>query len=259
MIDSDSESKRVKAIDTAIDVLQAVRQIDGASISKLARHLDCSKSTIHSHVTTLQTHGYLTRLPDGKYYLGLKFADLGRASREKYRYFTGIQPTVERLANETGERAQYMVVENGLGVYLYRATVARAPATDAEVGKPRELHICASGKAILAHLSEDRRIKIIEQHGLIGRTENTITDKKVLLSSLADVREHGYAINDQESVKGVWALGAPVMNENGDVLGGLSISGPTHRMKSRENHIEHFANKVIGVTEEIELDISYSK
>lgn len=259
MTDSDSESKRIKAIDTTLDLLQAVQQFDGASISKLARHLDCSKSTIHGHVTTLRSHGYLTRRPDDKYHLGLKFADLGRTSRAKYKYFEDIQPTVERLANETGERAQYMVEENGLGIYLYRATGARAPPTDAEVGKTRELHICASGKAIFAHLSEEQRVEIIEQHGLVDRTETTITDKETLSSSLAKVRERGYAINDQESVKGVWALGAPVMNENGEVLGGLSISGPIHRMKNRENHIEHFANKVIGVTEEIGLDISYSK
>ena len=259
MTGSDSESKRVKAIDTTIDVLQAVQQFDGASITKLANHLDCSKSTIHGHITTLQSHGYLTRRPDNKYHLGLKFADLGRASRKKYEYFGDIQSTVDRLANETGERAQYMVEENGLGVYLYRATGARAPPTDAEVGKHRELHVCASGKAILAHLSEDRRVEIIKQHGVIGRTENTITDRETLFSSLAEVHERGYAINDQESVKGVWGLGAPVMNENREVLGGLSISGPTHRMKNQENHVEHFANKVIGVTEEIGLDISYSK
>lgn len=258
MTGSGTESKRVKAVDTTIEVLHAVKQLDGASISELARRLDCSKSTVHGHVTTLQSEGYLTRRGDGSYHLGLRFADLGRASREKYRYFDDVQPKVERLADETGERAQYMTEENGLGVYLYRATGARAPPTDAKVGKPRELHICASGKAILAHLDETRREEIIDRHGLIDRTGNTITDRGELRDVLAEIRERGYAINDEESVKGVWALGAPVMNEDGTVLGGLSISGPTHRMKNRENHVDHFANKVIGVTEEIGLNISYS-
>jgi DNA-binding IclR family transcriptional regulator len=256
---SDTGSKRVKTIDTTIEVLHAVKELNGASISKLARHLYCSKSTIHSHVITLQSHGYLTKQRDGTYHLGLRFADLGWASREKYWYFDDIKSKVNRLANETGERAQYMTEENGLGVYLYRATGARAPPTDAEVGKPRELHVCASGKSILAHVDETWREEIIDRHGLINRTENTITDRETLRNTLVEIRKQGYAINDEESVEGVWGLGAPVMDEDRNVLGGLSISGPAHRMKNRENYVDHFANKVIGVTEEIGLNISYSK
>lgn len=259
MAHSGTESKRIKAVDTAIEVIHAIQELDGASMSKLARYLDCSKSTVHGHVLTLQSHGYLTKHDDGKYHLGLRFADLGLASRKKYWYFDDVQSKVSRLADETGERAQFMVEENGLGTYLYRAAGTRAPPTDAEVGKPRELHICASGKTILAQLDERRREEIIDRYGLVKKTDNTITDREVFRESLTQIREKGYAINDEESVKGVWALGAPVMNEEDKVLGGLSISGPAHRMKGREDHVDYFANMIIGVTEEIGLNISFSK
>jgi len=251
-------SKIIKATGTALDVLEAIQTLDGATVTELASYLDRSKSTIHGHVTTLRSRGYLIKQEGDRYCISLQFLDLGMVARERHSYLKDIQPMIERLATETEERVQYMVRENDYGVYIYRASGKKGPPTDARVGRPRELHVCAAGKSILAMLSDDQIQSVIDRQGLAAKTENTITNPDVLYENLATVRKRGFAINDQESVEGVWAIATPVTDDDGSLLGALSISGPNHRMKGHQNHVEHYSNRLLGIAEEIELNITYS-
>lgn len=45
-------------------------------------------------------------------------------------------------------------------------------------GTPTKLHTTAPGKAILAHLPEERIRAIIDEEGLTAETENTINDRE---------------------------------------------------------------------------------
>jgi DNA-binding IclR family transcriptional regulator len=187
----------------------------------------------------------------------MQFINFGTYVRDQYRYNDQIQPKVSQLAEETGKRSQYILEEHGIGIYLHRERGDAVVKTDARVGKTIHLHAASAGKAILAQQSDDRITEIIDMHGLVPLTENTITDREEFFEEINEVRERGYALNQEEHVTGLVAGGVHITNPEGKTIGGLSVSGPTHRiMPSIEDG--SILNTLFGIKDEIELNLSYS-
>ncbi len=79
-----------------------------------------------------------------------------------------------------------------------------------------------------------------------------------LREELAAVRERGYAINEDEDVVGIRAVGTPIMAPDGTVLGALSLSGPTSRFTD-EFCSETLPELVIERADVIKASINMSK
>jgi len=105
-------------------------------------------------------------------------------------------------------------------------------------------------------MPRERVDQILNQHGLPQVTENTITDRQELFDELDTVREQGFAIDNEERVDGVWCIGAPIKSE-GNVLGAVSVSGPTNRMKS-ERFDDGIPEMVRSTANVIEVNSTYS-
>jgi DNA-binding IclR family transcriptional regulator len=110
---------------------------------------------------------------------------------------------------------------------------------------------------ILANLSRSRVEQIIDRRGLPQVTENTVTSREKLYEELEEIRDREFAFNKEESVSGLRAVGVPVMTPQGDVLGTLSVSGPSNRLQDDWFHQE-LLKLLLGTVNEIEFKISYS-
>ena len=86
---------------------------------------------------------------------------------------------------------------------------------------------------LLAWLSEDKLSELIEKKGLPRKTENTITDFRKLKVHLKQIRESGYAIDNEENEIGIRCVGAPIRDQFGEVIAAISISVPAIRAESR--------------------------
>lgn len=233
-----SETETLRATETTFAILERLKEEDTLSISETAEHLGRSKSTIHRHLATLTELGYV-RKDDGEYRLGLRLLDLGEHSRAQHDLYEVLKPEVDELVDDTGERAQVMVEENGKGIYIYQASGDRAINTDSHTGKQVYLHSVASGKAYLAHLPEERVAEIVDEVGLPAITSETVTDREALFEELETVRERGYAINDEENSLGIRAVGAPILDQtDGSAVGSLSFAAPKTRLTDELFHEE---------------------
>lgn len=256
MIEEAPDGDAVKSVETAFAVVETLYELDGAGVSAVATELDMAKSTIHKHLQTLTNAGYIVREGD-QYHVGLRFLELGEFARSRKEGYTISRAKVKELAEETQERAQFIVEEHGYGVYLYREVGERAVHTDPGIGKGIPLHSTAAGKTILANLPEERVERIIETRGLEAVTENTITDREALFSELATIRERGYAFNLEENVPGLHAVGVAVTPNETDVCGALSVSGPSHRLRDDLLRTE-IPRLLLGTVNELELNLKYS-
>lgn len=245
-------SNTIKSVGKSFDIIERLQELNGATIAELAADLDLPKSTVHSHLATLRERGYIVK-NGNVYYTGLLFLNLGTKARKRHSFFSKVKPKMERLAQETNERTQLMIEEHGRGIYVYRAHGSHGVQTASRIGKPRYLHTGAAGKAILASLPETRVEEILDQWGLQSLTSNTLDTRERLFDELESIRERGYATNREEHLEGLWAIGA-VIKTNDQVLGALSISGPTYRIKDQGNE-EALRHKLLGVINEIELDV----
>jgi DNA-binding IclR family transcriptional regulator len=245
----------VKSVGTLLAVVEGVRELNGARVTELAEHLEVGKSTVHRHLSTLKAHEYVVKEGD-EYHLGLRFLGLGEYARDRNPVYGLAQPIVEQLAEETEERALFMTEEHGRAVYLYRGLGARAVRTNSKIGTRRYLHTIAGGKVMLAHMDEARVDSIIDRWGLPAETSETITDRATLETELARIREAGVAFNREECIEGLQAVSAPVLGPGGQVVGALSVSGPTHRINS-ERLEESISDLLLGSANELELNLEY--
>lgn len=246
---------KLKSARKLFDIIETVEALEAAGASEIASHLDLAVSTVHDHLTTLVELGYLQK-EDRTYRLGLTFLRLGENARYNLEAYPLVEPYLEKVAEETGESAWFVAEENGLAVYVAKVRGEVGVETANRIGRRSKLHYHAGGKAILAHLPRERVEAIVDQHGLPGLTENTITDLETLFDELATIRDQGYAQNDNEEIVGTRSVAAPILVDD-HVLGAISVGGPTNRLKG-ERFERELPDLVSGVTNEIELKIQYS-
>lgn len=244
----------MKTLVRAFEIVDAIQAQNGARLVDVVDELDVSKSTAHQYLSTMVDLGYL-RKSDGEYDVALKFLNHGIYARNQYELMTACRPTVENLVEETQEIVWIVVEESGKAVYLDKFKSERAVQTLAHVGTSAHLHNLASGKAILAHLSDERVREIIDRHGLPARTEKSITDPDALFEELERIRERGYAMNDGEATPGVRAVGDAV-TVDGEVYGAISITGPANRLDDQMLE-EDVVKPLLSATNEMELKLGY--
>lgn len=252
---SHNASKPLKTLQTSKRVLDTVQELDGAGVTDVAERLDLATSTAHGYLSTLEGIDFLYK-QGGVYHIGLEFLNKGGYARERKKAYGVVRQKVVEVAEETGERSQFKVEEHGQAIYLYTHTGSHAVHMDARAGKKSHLHASAAGKAILAELPASRQQAVVDQKGLPALTDRTLTDETALAEELQTVRDRGFAINKQESIDGLNAVGVPIMEPNGDVLGAISVSGPANRLKG-EKLEEEIPSLLLGVVNEIELNIPY--
>ncbi|MFC6723569.1 IclR family transcriptional regulator [Halobium palmae] len=219
----------VKSLYTMNEIIDTLQQHEEMGVTELADAIDRPQSVVHNHLATLREIEYVVKR-DSKYRIGLRFLKQGEIVRNRMPLYEEGKPVVSRLASETNELITLIVEEHGQGIYLEVDQSGSEINFPAIPGTRTKLHCSAAGKTILAHLSEERVDEIIERHGLPAQTSNTITSKEALFEELEVIRERGYAYDRQEFREGMRSIAAPLFDESNEILGGLSIAGPTHRL-----------------------------
>lgn len=254
MATRDKPTRRVKTSDTVFEIIETIEEFGGASLAELSNELSFAKSTIHDHLSTLESKEYVVR--DGEEYtLGLKFLKHGRFAKNELDISRIGQPVIEELAEKTGEGVWINVEEHGKAVPLAKAMGENGITTHTTVGSREHLHHLASGKLILAYMPDERVEEIIDKHGLPAQTPHTITDVDELRDELRDIREQGVSVNDREAAEGVRSIAAPVLNES-EIVGAVCVSGPANRMTD-ERCYEEIKPLLLEATNEIELKLQY--
>ncbi|UPM44571.1 IclR family transcriptional regulator [Halocatena salina] len=191
------------------------------------------------------------------YSLSLRFLDIAEYVKNEVAKHDIVEDEVNSLAVDTGELVHFGAEEAGQVVYISKARGDAAVETVSSIGKRMPMHSTSLGKAILAELSPEQVEQIIERHGLPKRTEATITHADDLHEELAKTRQRGYAIDDEENIPGVRCIGMAIAAPDTDVLGALSISGPSQRMT--DERIENDLSGVIAqAANVIEVNSMYS-
>jgi len=250
-------NRPVKSVETAFGIIEAIQDENGASVTELAQNLGMSQGTVHSHLSTLKDRGYVVKDEGGDYRIGLTFLNHGMHAKRNFEHRNiHLRSVLDQLAAETSEVAWFVTKQQGYGIYLERSAGEHSVPTPSRIGMSRQLHSTATGKAILAHMPEERVHEIFESYDVKQFTDHTISDIDNLLKELETVREQGVAFNEEELIRGLRAVAAPIIVD-GDIRGSVGVSGPTNRMRG-ERFRQEIPNLVLGTVNEIELKIQHS-
>lgn len=253
-------SRSLKTVERTCVIIQALQQLNGAGVTELADYLGFSKGAVHNHLATLHEQQYVMKDGDD-YRLSYRFLNHGSYVQNQSTLTNASKPELRRLAEETGEYANLQVEAFGKGFYLAKIPGRKGISREFQAKMfehPHSLHFSSTGKAILASLPRERTQAILDRDGLAAKTSHTITDREELLQELDEIRNRGYALNDEEEVLGARAVGAPVTNSDGEVLGAISVSGPNSRIKDEFFHDE-LPGKVVDTANLIEVSLETSE
>lgn len=250
-----TDPNTLKSVTRAFEIIEALREKNGAGVSEIADELGWAKSTTHNYLRTLEANEYI--VTEGTtYYLGLRFLELGNYVLNRKKLYSLVEPKVQELAEMTGERAQFSVLEHRHAVYVCHEKGEHGVQTDVAVGSRINLHATSAGKALLSQLPDDELANLLEKIELSRYTENTITDRDELRDELDQIREQNMAFSFGDMVDGLNAVGVPVIDGDDNLLGALSVSGPAHRFTDERLHDE-LSEYLLGTANEIELNVEY--
>jgi len=208
------------------------------TVSEISRQLGYSQSKTYRLVRTLTQQGFLRE--DGKsaqYHLGLNTLRLGLLYQGQFNLSRFARPFMKELSRLTRETVLLTAVNGTKGVVLSRVE-SEEPIRYSlfRPGASIRLHCGASSKILMAYLPEEDWDHIIKKEGLKRYSPHTITKAKALKAHLKEIRKQGYAFSDQEVDREVRAVAAPILNGEGELVAGLSVTGPAYRMSKKRIH-----------------------
>jgi IclR family acetate operon transcriptional repressor len=249
-------SRTLRTTSTSLDVVQALKDLDGARVTELAETMDLSASTVHGHLSTLCEKGFVVKEGD-IYNLGSEFLRLGHYVRTRKEGYVLAETYTQKLFEQTDHRSIFVAEHGGRGVFLYTASGNRPMWRHETIGSKLYLHDTAVGKAMLAEMPEWRVESILDRWGLPAETENTIIDRDQLYETLETVREREYATNFGENIDGLAAIGVVATDSAGSVIGAFSVSGPVKSFGD-DDYRDELVSTLAKTVEEYELEISLS-
>lgn len=251
-----SPPKTHKSLLKALQVLSCFNdETPEWSVGELARHLDMPKSTLSSMLATLRSEDLLYQSPTtGRYRLGLRCLELGSFASSQLIFRDVAYPFLQSLLQSTQQ-----IIYLGLP-YRYQVIYVEAlyPVTRkinySSVGRRAPMYCTAIGKAMLSAMSEEALVEYLAAVPLKAYTANTITTAEKLLQELAATRERGYSIDAEEREEGIRCVGAPLRGPRGELLGAVSISGPSGEFTPETT--ESYGNTLRAMTYELSRKLS---
>jgi DNA-binding IclR family transcriptional regulator len=215
------------AVERALNILEAAAQRrDGLTNAEISRKLAIPKSSASYILRTLEKRGYLRREAEtGRYHLGLKILSLGGDAQANLDIADVALPFMRVLSEKIRMTVHLAVLDQGEAVYIEKVEAPGFFKVNTWVGRRMFLHSTSVGKCLLAWLPKPDIENLVKQQGLKKRTPKTITSITRLIAELENVKESGYAVDDEENSLGARCLGAPVFDVAGNVTAALGVSG----------------------------------
>ena len=204
------------------------------SVQEMSKALPLARTTLHRLLYTLEKMAYLERA-EGKarYRLGPKFFDLTEPAVHFRRVQSVSKSIMIELMIRYGETINLGIID---GSQVEHIDVIQSPSAlriAAHPGQRNPVHCTALGKVIMAFVSDQHSVAVLQDYPMIKMTPRTITTKSGFIKHLAVVREQGVAFDLPENIDGVTCVAGPIFDQNNRIVAGLSISGPTSRMEAK--------------------------
>ncbi|QQK80423.1 IclR family transcriptional regulator [Salicibibacter cibi] len=231
---SDERDKTIiRSIEKANNILKQFSKSESLlSLNDIAQKTENNKTTVLRYCNTLEKINFLEKIHIGTtpyYRLGINLFVIGNQALHAIDLPTRARPYLKRMVEETNENA-YLFIERNNRAYcvdtIKGGHVINANTT--HVGDSYPLHKGGGPLAILASMEKET------QNTILSDLELTQDETDELYARLEFFYFNEYSISQNETYKGTVAVGAPIINHEGDAVGALSLGGIESRFTEDE-------------------------
>jgi DNA-binding IclR family transcriptional regulator len=218
----------LKAVENALVALTFLHERGEVRVAEVADQLGVARSTAHRVLAMLVFHGFAIQDARRLYRPGPALRDGAAAAPD---VVTAAHPHLRALSRLVGETI-HLVVLQGNGVRFVDGV--EGPQTlrvGSRIGMLLPAHATSGGKALLAELPDDELRALYPRGVLPGAS--AVGDLATLRRELVGVRRRGYAVNSEESERGVRAVGACVRDGAGRPVAAAAVAVPSARWPKR--------------------------
>ena len=208
------------------------------SLHEVASIAKVGKTSAFRILFTLDKVGYVEKNPsNGKYHLGLKLISAARKTLSGGNLVQVARPYLLALRNEADETTNLAMLRKDEIIYLEIYESFHTFRMADTVGSRSPWHSTALGKVIAACLPADVVKAVLTNFRMKRFTANTICTPKDYLAALEKVRAQGYGLDNEENELGASCVAVAILNQEKALIGALSVSGPTPRIREKQNKI----------------------
>jgi IclR family pca regulon transcriptional regulator len=241
--------------------LRVVRSFDARhaamSLSEVAERTGLTRASSRRFLHTLVRLGY-ARFDGKRFSLTARVLELGFA----YVRSTGlpelVTPHLRQVSNALRESSSACVLEDLDVVYVARVSTSRIMSVDLGVGARLPAVATSMGRVMLAKLPERDLAARLARAELVAYTRRTITSRTRLRALLADVREPGYCLVDQELEEGLRSIAVPLVDHSQRTVAAINVSAQANRV-SLETMRREFLPLLKNAADEILAAMPFSE
>jgi len=238
--------------DRLMSVVESFLDSPQQTLSEVAAACGLGVPTAMRYLHHLVERGWLERDATSKHYtLGVALVTIGGAARAAQPITARSLPYMKELVAAFDETVNVaMRVQNE--VIVVEAVEGRQSMRGgAKAGEKDEWFNSSLGKSILAYAPEEDVLELLERFPPQRRTGKTLVTADEIFRDLAEVRERGYALDDEESEIGLKCVGVPIWGGGPNPVSyAMSMSGPTQRI---DNRLEQIAEQLQAAAAQISL------
>lgn len=229
--DKAQTDSKVQSIDRALIVFRLLSEETKATLNVICATTGLPFSTTHRILETLRLHDmvYFDEM-DQTWGVGVEAFRIGQGYARRMSFVDVGREIMRQLTDSTGETSNIAVFENSELVHVSQIETRAPIRAFVPPGSRSHLHASGIGKVLLAYMSRQDALDFMASVDVPKHTMNTVTRIDDLMEQCATIRRRGWAIDDEERFIGMRCIAAPIFNEFGEAIAGLSISGPASRL-----------------------------
>lgn len=243
------------AAERTLDILEFIATHGETRAAMLAQTLDIPRSSVYQLLDVLERHGFVTCLKDRHTYgIGLKTFEMGSAYSRQHRVSRIAHPVLARLVDDTGENGHLAVLHGSQIVYVLEERAAGRPPLVSGVGVRLPSHLTASGRAMLAGLSQAQVDALYPNRAaFVDRTGVGPKSPRDLRALLNAIRLTGFAEEHGDVTPGFDSYAVAVRDYNGYPIAGLALTFVSNALGSER--LDALRNRLKLAGEELSRDL----
>lgn len=234
-------------VSRALKMLTFIADAGGnVTVKQVAEEMGLAPSTVHRLLNLLRSEDYVeAKGKAGTYSIGPQFYRVAARVVSLVPLAELAQPVLDEIVHKYDETVVfgiYLPAERAMS-FAARSDGKQKLTYRMDMNRPLSLVWGASGKAILAFLSDETVTDILRTEGLSPGNGAEPPSLETLHEQLTDIRLHGYAVSNGEKLPGAKGIAAPVFGASG-VIGSLCLTSPEGRLADAD--MRQIAESIAG-------------
>ena len=196
-------------------------------LTALASQLGEPKAKMHRHLSTLKHLGFVDQ--DAKtetYRLGLKLVYIGQSAIDQFDLRRLAEPYMSRLRDLTRQTVVLSTPANGDAIINAVVESPNLVTISVRLGYRLSAHASAQGRLNLAFAPAAVQQRILARK-LQAFTPRTLVDPAMMRERLTKIRQELFDVSMDETLLGISAVAAPILNFDNELVGAIAIVGTT--------------------------------